>query len=133
MSRDKSHDKRFTSTDPKVIELAHDLRRFGDDFRLRMSALERKYREEHDRVVKEAQAAQEAKFKAIAEAMNIGADYHGGPDWTLDIGNLLDGEVTLKYEADTCDCPACQLRRKLKTGMVAEDAVDQVLGTRQVH
>lgn len=84
-------------------------------------------------MVKEAQAEQEAKFKAIAEAMNIGADYHGGPDWTLDIGNLLDGEVTLKYEADTCDCPVCQLRRKLKTGMVAEDAVDQVLGTRQVH
>lgn len=133
MSRDQSHDKRFTSTDPKVIELAHDLRRFGDDFRLRMSALERKYCEEHDRVVKEAQAAQEAKFKAIAEAMNLGADYNGGPDWTLDIGNLLDGEVTLKYEADTCDCPVCQLRRKLKSGMEAPDAVDQVLGTRQVH
>lgn len=133
MSRDQSHDKRFTSTDPKVIELAHDLRRFGDDFRLRMSALERKYREEHDRVVKEAQATQEAKFKAIAEAMNLGADYNGSPDWTLDIGNLLDGEVTLKYEADTCDCPVCQLRRKLKAGMEAPDAVDQVLGTRQVH
>ena len=133
MSRDQSHDKRFTSTDPKVIELAHDLRRFGDDFRLRMSALERKYREEHDRVVKEAQATQEAKFKAIAEAMNLGADYNGGPDWTLDIANLLDGEVTLKYEADTCDCPVCQLRRKLKAGMEASDAVDQVLGTRQVH
>ena len=133
MSRDQSHDKRFTSTDPKVIELAHDLRRFGDDFRLRMSALERKYREEHDRVVKEAQAAQEAKFKAIADAMNLGADYNGGLDWTLDIGNLLDGEVTLKYEADTCDCQVCQLRRKLKAGMEAPDAVDQVLGTRQVH
>ena len=133
MSRDQSHDKRFTSTDPKVIELAHDLRRFGDDFRLRMSALERKYREEHDRVVKEAQATQEAKFKASAEAMNLGADYNGGPDWTLDIANLLDGEVTLKYEADTCDCPVCQLRRKLKAGMEAPDAVDQVLGTRQVH
>lgn len=133
MSRDQSHDKRFTSTDPKVIELAHDLRRFGDDFRLRMSALERKYCEEHDRVVKEAQATQEAKFKAIAEAMNLGADYNGSPDWTLDIGNLLDGEVTLKYEADTCDCPVCQLRRKQKAGMEAPDAVDQVLGTRQVH
>ena len=52
---------------------------------------------------------------------------------TVDIGNLLDGEVTLKYEADTCDSPVCQLRRKLKAGMEAPDAVDQVLGTRQVH